>query len=742
MKKIQLCLLVFIGFQAMTYAQTCTEIPPETVLNIQDLNAQIDLMEANSATESRTVILADFTLIGPKVYNSSATAILNRDIDIAGPCKSVIKASNPKNVYLKGDVSWRFNNSKNVTIDGFVFRRTEEAGNNVGLIELGSLSDAITIKNSVLMEYESDKPDDNYSFLKVTKGTNHVIDSCIFQNKYSRGNYVLLSESNNFKILNSIFRENDTFLFSGLSLDQDGVPYREDAKRYIFSDDSENLEIKGSSFSNKYSYWAYVQLNKGKDNKIENNTFYETMDIDNVINNSAKKDYIKIINETSLDILDNNFVRKFSESNMINYSPTVDATTGFIPNTIDGEISGNYFGKKFQEVNKESSMIKLGNCGAGTDGSHALNILIKNNEFVDYNYQDENGAYYEVISNKSSGNTYEGNIFINCNGGLFLRCGNNITVFKNKFLGDNTGIKSGITVSGTDHKIYNNYFRDLTFPILNINGGDLDGNYTRVENLEFIFNTIVNCDVNIKFNKDVSINPDDGDGIFVMAKMNSIENNIFFNDQNRTSLRLVWMDADYLGNPNPLDEINEFSTNSFKNNVFYKNTSNVLTTIITSNWTLPDENTLIHVNPELAYDSLNEIHTLTASSPNTIVNGAHDTAYYSAYISNDILDTPRGTVYDIGCHEFGGANISANKTTGLGVNTKNKALVSYPNPVKDIFTIKGVAKNTAYTIYSIAGVKVQAGNILKNDTIDVSSLSKGMYVLELEGAKTIKLIKN
>ena len=66
----------------------------------------------------------------------------------------------------------------------------------------------------------------------------------------------------------------------------------------------------------------------------------------------------------------------------------------------------------------------------------------------------------------------------------------------------------------------------------------------------------------------------------------------------------------------------------------------------------------------------------------------------------------------------------------------------YPNPVADVINIVGV--NTAaanYKLYTIDGKQVKSG-ILENAQINLSDLSKGLYLLQLEseGKTEIKKI--
>lgn len=64
------------------------------------------------------------------------------------------------------------------------------------------------------------------------------------------------------------------------------------------------------------------------------------------------------------------------------------------------------------------------------------------------------------------------------------------------------------------------------------------------------------------------------------------------------------------------------------------------------------------------------------------------------------------------------------------INTTNKnapGINLYPNPAKDIITIKNLAKDDSYTIYSIQGTFLLRGT---KETIDISNLSSGLYLIK------------
>ena len=67
----------------------------------------------------------------------------------------------------------------------------------------------------------------------------------------------------------------------------------------------------------------------------------------------------------------------------------------------------------------------------------------------------------EIISNKSCDNIFRGNLFVECEGALTLRHGNNTLVLKNIFLGNGAKLSGGVRIIGEGHLVKGNYFRGL-----------------------------------------------------------------------------------------------------------------------------------------------------------------------------------------------------------------------------------------------------------------------------------------
>ncbi len=144
------------------------------------------------------------------------------------------------------------------------------------------------------------------------------------------------------------------------------------------------------------------------------------------------------------------------------------------------------------------------------------------NHIIEYNYFEDCDGENEIITVKTSQNIIRYNTFKNCLGSISIRFGTRTEVYGNYFFADSsnknayTGDVGGVRAYGSYHKIYNNYFQNLTgtsyrVPIL-LDGGDTsdstggDG-HERASYCEVTNNTIVNCANGIGFGINYSLAP-------------------------------------------------------------------------------------------------------------------------------------------------------------------------------------------------------------------------------------------
>lgn len=110
------------------------------------------------------------------------------------------------------------------------------------------------------------------------------------------------------------------------------------------------------------------------------------------------------------------------------------------------------------------------------------------------------GEQAEIISNKSCGNIYRGNLFVESQGSLTMRHGNGCTASGNYFLGNGMEGTGGIRLIGEDHLVEDNYLCGLAgtgyrTAICLVRGQEspaLNG-YWQVKNARVRRNTIVDC---------------------------------------------------------------------------------------------------------------------------------------------------------------------------------------------------------------------------------------------------------
>ncbi|MDA8968441.1 polysaccharide lyase 6 family protein [Akkermansiaceae bacterium] len=164
-------------------------------------------------------------------------------------------------------------------------------------------------------------------------------------------------------------------------------------------------------------------------------------------------------------------------------------------------IAWNHFANFTFQKGTDNEVIRLGN---SEDQHKPATCLVERNYF--FRCDGEN----EIISNKSSFNTYLGNTFRKCNGALVLRHGHHARVEGNYFFGDGAKDAGGIRVSDSHHVIVNNYLQDLTgttwnaaFSILGgkKTSGDTNSGYQAVDGITVAHNSIINCARSIFLNK-------------------------------------------------------------------------------------------------------------------------------------------------------------------------------------------------------------------------------------------------
>ncbi len=116
-------------------------------------------------------------------------------------------------------------------------------------------------------------------------------------------------------------------------------------------------------------------------------------------------------------------------------------------------IDHNFFGPRPELGFNGGETIRIGNSWSSMNDSLTL---VKNNLF--YRCDGE----HEIISNKSGGNIYRGNLFLESRGTLTMRHGNNTLVERNVFIGNQVPDTGGVRVINKGQVVRNNYMHGLT----------------------------------------------------------------------------------------------------------------------------------------------------------------------------------------------------------------------------------------------------------------------------------------
>ncbi|MFY0598894.1 MAG: polysaccharide lyase 6 family protein [Cyclobacteriaceae bacterium] len=129
----------------------------------------------------------------------------------------------------------------------------------------------------------------------------------------------------------------------------------------------------------------------------------------------------------------------------------------------------------------------------------STNSMTESRTIVEHNLFESCDGEIEIISNKSGFNIFRYNTFLDSEGTLTLRHGNDCEVYGNFFIGGNKD-SGGVRIIGERHKVYNNYFEGLDGDgfraALSITNGVPDSplnRYFQVKDAEVVHNTFVAC---------------------------------------------------------------------------------------------------------------------------------------------------------------------------------------------------------------------------------------------------------
>lgn len=116
-------------------------------------------------------------------------------------------------------------------------------------------------------------------------------------------------------------------------------------------------------------------------------------------------------------------------------------------------IEYNYFGPRETLGSNGGETLRIGTSHYSRKYSDTI---------VQYNYFDRTSGELEIVSNKSCGNEYRGNVFFESQGTLTMRHGHYTLVENNYFLGNRVSNTGGIRIINENQTVRNNYMYGLT----------------------------------------------------------------------------------------------------------------------------------------------------------------------------------------------------------------------------------------------------------------------------------------
>jgi poly(beta-D-mannuronate) lyase len=172
--------------------------------------------------------------------------------------------------------------------------------------------------------------------------------------------------------------------------------------------------------------------------------------------------------------------------------------------TVNHIISQNYFG--YRNSNLDANGAELNGQEIIRVGDSSTSMTTATVTVIGNFFEHCNGEI-EIVSNKSCGNLYCNNVFLECHGMLTLRHGNGCTVDGNYFFGNGISETGGVRMIGENHKVFNNYFEklrgtDYRSAICIVRGklNSLANEYFQVKNGLVAFNTMVDCSESFSIN--------------------------------------------------------------------------------------------------------------------------------------------------------------------------------------------------------------------------------------------------
>jgi len=157
-----------------------------------------------------------------------------------------------------------------------------------------------------------------------------------------------------------------------------------------------------------------------------------------------------------------NWVGMYGQHNRFDHNQLVGKTNAgttlvVVRNATSGldnrhRIDHNWFGPRPNLGSNGGETLRVGTSHDSQSDSHTV---------VENNWFDHCDGEVEIVSNKSGGNLYRGNVFFASRGSMVLRHGHGNVVERNVFLGNNKAHTGGVRVINRGQIVRDNYFENL-----------------------------------------------------------------------------------------------------------------------------------------------------------------------------------------------------------------------------------------------------------------------------------------
>lgn len=210
-------------------------------------------------------------------------------------------------------------------------------------------------------------------------------------------------------------------------------------------------------------------------------------------------------------------------------------------------IDHNHFGPREPLGRNGGETIRLGDSKTSLLNAECL---------VEHNLFEKCDGEAECISNKSCGNTYRRNTFLEVSGTLTLRHGNRCLVEKNAFLGNEAKGTGGVRIIGEGHVVRGNYFEKLTgdrerSPLCLMAGipdTPLNG-YAQVKDARIDDNLFIGCEHSVAFSyaghKNATLKPLNtqvSGNYFTTAKPDDLDEHPYMYWEQKDLKKPAWVD--------------------------------------------------------------------------------------------------------------------------------------------------------------------------------------------------------